>query len=322
MGLFSLLFGAGIILFIERAETRATRPALLSLWRNALLLGIGILHTLLWDGDVLVVYAIAALFLIALRRISARWLIAVGVFIFLLSVPAAFLMQYIANTTGAPLYGIWELADSATATPPGPAQEAGYLLPGLTAAAYFARGLGLALVGAGLYRLGFMQGSMLDGVYRRVAGIGLGVGLPLALAGVIVTDLGEYAAPVAFIGQIPNTLGTIPAALGYMSLIILWSRRGDSWLKRRLAAAGRMALTNYLSQTVLGILTLSVLLGDVSVNRTGLLIFCLAVWALQLWWSAAWLSRFQFGPAEWLWRVATYRRGQQLRRAGAQLGFS
>lgn len=194
--------------------------------------------------------------------------------------------------------------------------------PGLTAAAYFARGLGLALVGAGLYRLGFMQGSMPDGVYRRVAGIGLGVGLPLALAGVIVTDLGDYAAPVSFIGQIPNTLGTIPAALGYMSLIILWSRRGDSWLKRRLAAAGRMALTNYLSQTVLGILTLSVLLGDVSVNRTGILIFCLAVWALQLWWSSAWLSRFRFGPAEWLWRVATYRRGQQLRRAGAQLGFS
>ena len=151
MGLFSLLFGAGIILFIERAETRATRPALLNLWRNALLLGIGILHTLLWDGDVLVVYAIAALFLIALRRLSARWLIAVGVFIFLLSVPAAFLMQYIANTTGAPLYGIWELADSATATPPGPAPETGYLLPGLTAAAYFARGLGHDTRCAGIY---------------------------------------------------------------------------------------------------------------------------------------------------------------------------
>ena len=324
MGLFSLLFGAGIILFIERAETRATRPALLNLWRNALLLGIGILHTLLWDGDVLVVYAIAALFLIALRRLSARWLNAVGVFIFLLSVPAAFLMQYIADATGAPLYGIWELADSATATAPGPgpAQETGYLPPGLTAAAYFARGLGLAPVGAGLYRLGFMQGSMPDETYRRVAGIGLGIGLPMALAGVIVTHLGDYAAPVAFSGQIPNTLGTIPAALGYMSLIILWSRRGDSWLKRRLAAAGRMALTNYLSQTVLGILTLSVLLGDVSVSRTGILIFCLAVWALQLWWSSAWLSRFRFGPAEWLWRVATYCRGQQLRRAGAQLGFN
>ena len=230
-------------------------------------------------------------------------------------------MQYIANTTGTPLYGIGESEDSATATPPRPAQEAGYLWPRLTAAAYFARGLGLTLVGAGLYRLGLMQGSMPDETYRRVAGIGLGIGLPLALAGVIVTHLGDYAAPVAFSGQIPNTLGTIPAGLGYMSLIILWSRRGDNWLKRRLAA-GRMALTNYLSQTVPGILTLSVLPGDVSVNRTGILIFCLAVWALQLCRSLAWLSRFRFGPAEWLWRVATYRRGQKLRRAGAQLGFN
>ena len=48
MGIFSLLFGAGILLFIERAEARGGRPVLLNLWRNALLLGIGILHTLLW----------------------------------------------------------------------------------------------------------------------------------------------------------------------------------------------------------------------------------------------------------------------------------
>ena len=315
MGLFSLLFGAGIFLFIERAETRAARPALLNLWRNALLLGIGVLHSLLWDGDVLVVYAVAALFLIALRRLSARWLIAVGVFIFLLSVPAAFLAQYIANTTDAPLYDIWEPADSAMATPSGRARDIGYLLQGLTLAAYFVRGLGLILIGAGLYRLGFMQGSMPARTYRLVAGIGLGVGLPLAVAGVIVTALGDYAMTVAFIGQIPNTLGTIPAALGYLSLIILWNQRGGNWLQRRLVAAGRMALTNYLSQTVLGILILAVLLDDVSVNRTGILVFCFAVWALQLWWSQAWLNRFRFGPAEWLWRVATYRRGQRLRRA-------
>ena len=52
---------------------------------------------------------------------------------------------------------------------------------------------------------------------------------------------------------------------------------------------------------------MTTLLGNVDfVNRGAVLVFVFAVWALQLWWSEAWLSRFLFGPAEWLWRVATY----------------
>ena len=173
----------------------------------------------------------------------------------------------------------------------------------------------MILMGAGLYRLGFMNGGMSTRTYRLTAAIGLGLGLPLAAASVIATAMGDYSREVAFIGQVPNTLGTIPASLGYMSLIVLWNRGGDNRLKRRLRAVGRMALTNYLSQTVLGVLVLTVLLDDVAVNRSGILLFVLAVWAVQLWWSQAWLDRFRFGPAEWLWRVATYRQGQPLRRA-------
>ena len=119
----------------------------------------------------------------------------------------------------------------------------------------------------------------------------------------------------AFIGQIPNILGTFPASLGYMSLIILWNNRGDNRLKERLRSVGRMALTNYLMQTVLGVILLTTLLGDVDLaNRGVILIFVFAVWALQVWWSKAWLSRFQFVPAEWIWQVATYRKVQPLRR--------
>ena len=72
MGLFSLLFGAGVMLFIERAESRGGRAALLNLWRNALLLGIGLLHYQLWDGDVLMVYAVCSVALLALRRLPPR----------------------------------------------------------------------------------------------------------------------------------------------------------------------------------------------------------------------------------------------------------
>ena len=325
MGLFSLLFGAGILLFIERAEARESHPILLNLWRNALLLGIGVLHTLLWDGDVLVVYALSAVVLVGLRKLPARALIAVGAVVFLLSVPNALLMQHIADTTDVSLIGLWEPVDgqgaetlwrmSTGGTPgAGHARALGNTMEELTILGYFLRGLGLILMGAGLYRTGFMSGAMPARIYRLNAAVGLGAGLSLATLGVVITALGDYSREVAFIGQVPNTLGTIPASLGFMSLIILWNRSRDHWLKRRLMATGRMALTNYLSQTILGMLTLNVLLGDVAVTRTGILVFCLGVCGLQLWWSPAWLSRFRFGPAEWLWRVGTYRKGQPLRR--------
>ena len=325
MGLFSLLFGAGILLFIERAEARESHPILLNLWRNALLLGIGVLHTLLWDGDVLVVYALSAVVLVGLRKLPARTLIAVGAVVFLLSVPNALLMQHIADTTDVSLIGLWEPVDgqgaetlwrmSTGGTPgAGHARALGNTMEELTILGYFLRGLGLILMGAGLYRTGFMSGAMPARIYRLNAAVGLGAGFSLATLGVVITALGDYSREVAFIGQVPNTLGTIPASLGFMSLIILWNRSRDHWLKRRLMATGRMALTNYLSQTILGMLTLNVLLGDVAVTRTGILVFCLGVCGLQLWWSPAWLSRFRFGPAEWLWRVGTYRKGQPLRR--------
>ena len=307
MGLFSLLFGAGMILFIDRASERGRPAALLNLWRNALLLIIGVIHLLFWDGDVLTVYAVSSVFLIALRKLPNWMLISVGAIVFMLSVACTLLAQYMADTTGASLSGFWTPGEISTEEAIG----APFLL------GYFLRASGLILVGAGLYRTGFMNGGLPARTYRLTAIVGLAVGLSLAAAGVVVTAVNDYSREVAFVGQIPNTLGTIPCSLGYMSLIILWNNRADNWLKQRLRAVGRMALTNYLAQTVLGVLVLTTLLGDIDfVNRSAVLVFVLAVWALQLWWSQAWSSRFLFGPAEWLWRVATYRTGQPLRRPG------
>ena len=103
MGLFSLLFGAGMILFIDRASERGRRAVWLNLWRNALLLIIGVLHLLLWDGDVLTVYAVSSVFLIALRKLPNWMLISVGAIVFMLSVACTLLAQYMADTTGASL---------------------------------------------------------------------------------------------------------------------------------------------------------------------------------------------------------------------------
>ena len=301
MALFSLLFGAGMVLFIDRAREKRARAVLLNLWRNALLFMIGILHFALWDGDVLTVYALSALFLIALRGLPSWMLVAVGAAVFAVSIGFTLILQDMANVPERSLSGLWT---------PGEADvEDTIWLPFL--AGYFLRGLGLILVGAGLYRIGFMNGGFSARTYRLTAAVGLAVGLPLAAAGVVIAEVNDYSRDIAFLHQVPNTVGTIPAALGYMSLIILWNNRPDDRLKRRLRAVGRMALTNYLAQTVLGVLVLTTLLGDVDfINRSLVLLFVIAVWALQLWWSQAWLSRFLFGPAEWAWRVATYRSGQ------------
>ena len=304
MGMFSLLFGAGIMLFIDRAAGRERRPVLLNLWRNLLLLGIGVLHYQLWEGDVLMLYAGASVFLLALRGLSAKALIALGSCVQLLPVGGYVAAQLAADGFDLSLAGIWTDPGEEIRDPIGLAMLF----------AYVASGTGMILLGAGLYRLGFIQGTCLPGTYRLTAIWGLGIGLPLAAMGVAFVAWSGFSSEVAFIGQIPNHLGTIPATLGYLSLVILWNKRGNNRLKARLTAAGRMALTNYLSQTLLGLGAVTLVLANAGLGRSGLLALVVCIWAVQLWWSQAWLARFRYGPAEWLWRVATYRSGQPFRR--------
>lgn len=306
MGLFSLLFGAGMILFVDRAASRGRRALGLYLWRNALLMGIGLLHFLIWSGDILMVYAVSSVCLILARKLGNRALITSGILAFALSVPLALLAQAYADSSGISLQGIWT---------PGETTAENADLAGLALLAYFPRALGMMVLGAGLFRAGFLGGTWPAGRYRAVAVVGLPIGLGLAAVGVLVTAAGDYESGVAFVGQIPNTIGTLPASLGYLSLIVLWNNRPDSRLKQLLRAVGRLALTNYLAQSVLGVLVLTFWLGGAEeVNRAAILVFVGAVWALQIWWSQMWLNQFLYGPAEWLWRCATYRNLQSIRR--------
>ena len=102
--------------------------------------------------------------------------------------------------------------------------------------------------------------------------------------------------------------------MGYLGLIALWNQRVTTALHGRLRAVGRMALTNYLTQTVLGVVLLPALLHPEAATRSGIAVFVVAVWVAQLLWSKAWLARFRFGPFEWAWRCATYGSLQRLRR--------
>ena len=311
MGLFSLLFGAGIVLFADRAGAGGRRPVGLSLWRNLLLLAIGLVHYQFWDGDVLTFYALSAPVVIALRRVYPAVLIAAGTLIVLTSGASAVWAQtLIDDPFGQIGGGYWKAEGSLT----GVAELWFYF-------EFYVRALGMMLIGAALYRLGMLDGSRGPAFYRRMALIGLAVGLPLSALGLVMVAVDGFSPDTALAGTAPNTVATIPVTLGYLALVALWNgRTGPDHsrlrLRARVRAAGRMALTNYLTQTALCLIVLEGLLGSVEMTRTGVAVFVVAVWALQLWWSQAWLNRFRFGPAEWLWRCATYRTRQPLRHQG------
>lgn len=304
MGLFSMLFGAGIVVFADRAEAKGRRPVLLSLWRNLLLLGIGLVHTAFWDGDVLTVYAICAPLLLMLRNRSARALFILGGAAMAASALSLALAQRSIDGTVADLGWIWFDVDN------DPVDAA--LIPFIGDA--FLRALGMMLIGVGLYRAGIMHGTKPAAFYRRMVVWGFAIGLPLTTAGVIAVAARDFDGDVALIGMVPNTAATIPIALGYLGLISLWNQRPDTPRHEIVRSVGRMALTNYLTQTALGLLVLRVVFDFGTLGRSQLLVFVVVVWLLQLAWSKPWLDRFRFGPLEWLWRMVTYRSWQPLRR--------
>jgi len=301
MGLFSMLFGAGIVLFAERAAAKGRHSVLLSLWRNGLLLMMGVVHFMVWDGDVLLLYALCSPAVLALRRLPPKFLLALGGACYLVVVTASWYVQSSLRSYSSVLIDFWHYGDYYGVV------ETWFLID------VFGRALGAMLIGAALYRTGVISGRRTPSFYRRLAAWGLGIGLPLSAGGFALMAGSGFDIDWAISGTIPNTLATVPICLGYLSLIALWNTAGGSTMRQRVRAAGRMALTNYLTQTAMGLLILGALFDDADLSRSTITVFVVTVWALQLWWSNAWMDRFSFGPVEWLWRCATYRRLQPLR---------
>jgi uncharacterized protein len=303
MALFSLLFGAGIVVFADRAEAKGLRPAALSMWRNVLLLCIGALHSILWEGDILVVYALCAPILLMLRRRSPRLLLGAGTALVLSSALIAVIAQTEIPADGTGLGSYWFVDGGPIGDAPGV-----FLISD-----FFLRALGMMLIGVGLFRLHVVQGTRDPVVYRTMMRWGLGLGVPIATAGVIVQIANDWDPSIAVIGEAPNTLATIPIALGYLGAISLWNQRRPTGAHRGLRAVGRMALTNYLLDTMLGVLVFRGIFDLGDATRTTIAMFVVVVWTAQVWWSTWWLERFRFGPLEWGWRCLTYRKIQPFR---------
>jgi uncharacterized protein len=336
-GLFTLLFGAGMYLFMEKAWARgATRG--LQAWRLTILALFGMVHFfLIWPGDILFYYALFGFIALACIKWSVKTQITVGLSGYMLGV----------LLLGAGLTMPWLIADTpfGQSTPelaeqraetiaeidnalahgevPNAAIAAGdygtlvmhrvteqWFEPLANAFLFGFETLPLMLIGMAMYRIGFFSGGVPRAKLLRWGWIALIAGALAHLAiGLAVQAYGfsYYATLAGFVGW--SMLPRLWMVLGLAALLVAWAPSATGWLGERVRAAGRAAFTNYLGTSVVMMFVFHGwalgLFGEL--NRPQLYIVVALAWAAMLAWSKPWLDRYRYGPLEWLWRCMTYR---------------
>jgi uncharacterized protein len=336
--LFSLLFGIGFAIQIGRLEQRGegTKRYLRRLF---VLFLFGLAHLLLlWLGDILALYALMGAVLLLFRRASDRALLVWAVAMWAIPILWAAAIHFAGfhpdrpiydvafrtiaatglNLSGGPL-PVFQSADILSHLKAHPG-EALIRLADLVYQMRFTKVLGMFLIGLWVGRQAiYADAAQYRPLLRRVAMVGLGVGLPLSAVKAVLMMWPGDKPGIEFAGELVYCLATPTLALGYaaaFTLLWLGARRRAAEIA---APAGRMALTNYLMQTMLQ----SAIFygwGLGLIGKFGLIIIppmAAGIFALQIFYSRWWLSRYRFGPAEWLWRSATYGAAQPMRREAA-----
>jgi uncharacterized protein len=176
--------------------------------------------------------------------------------------------------------------------------------------------LGMMLLGMALLKYGVLTGAASRRVYATLLLAGYAIGLSVNLYETSTLIRGGFSQDAKLTALLTYDLGRIPMTLGHVGLIGLLCRSwGSSAPLRTLAAVGRMALTNYLAQSVICLFVFTgaglALYGQL--ERYELYYVVAAIWIAQLLLSPLWLRHFRFGPAEWLWRSLTHWQRQPLR---------
>ena len=329
--LFSLLFGIGFSVFIRHAMEKGADERRLFRRRLVGLLLIGLVHTLLiWFGDILVTYALLGFALIPFLRKDdrtvLRWAVAMFLVPLALYTAGAVVMALSgaqAPRPGGPLPPVMANAVDAFAHGSYPEIVKGNVVFTLANIArriglmFFPRMFGMFLVGLWIGR------NLLDDIgahgplLRRAAVWGFGIGLPVAVLGHWVDGAEHLPMPlVIFLDGVTKSVAVPALALGYGAGLTLLFRSAPALLNA-IAPVGRMALTNYLLHSVAGV----VIFYGIGFGLFGTLSLlpafavALSFFLVQIVTSRIWLSRFAFGPAEWVWRNFTYQRRFPLARA-------
>jgi uncharacterized protein len=342
-GLFTLLFGAGLYLFMERAWARgATRK--LQAWRLIILIAFGLIHFyLIWPGDILFYYGVYGLVLLACMKWEAATQMRVGLFGYGLGVlfyAVVMSLPWLIMDTG---FGQMEGMEEGRANLQTGMEDAFAMSARMTELIrsgdyggvialrisefagqqtssiflFFLETVPIMLIGMALYRMGFFSGAFDAAKMKKWGWIGMIVGAMGYLVAALAAKAGGltyYGTLAAFVGWTP--LSQLPTVLGLAALLVVYAPSATGWLGERVRAAGRAAFTNYLGTSVVMMFVFHGwglgLFGEL--NRPQLYGVVLLTCALMLAWSKPWLDRFGYGPLEWLWRCLTYRTVFSLRR--------
>jgi uncharacterized protein len=316
--IFAFLFGLGFYIFMSRAEAKGKPMNQLFVRRLLLLLVIGISHgILLWTGDILNMYAVQGFWLLLFYRRNPKtifiWSI-VLVALFTAFSFFAFPISMTATTSIVPSgleynpyddYGADLISRSIFMLIYGISNWIGYLPEVL-----------------GLFLLGLYCGKI--NLFNRVGELAKKIRMAQIISFVLAV---LFSIPILMYYNIYELYdsrkiyffiflsGKSLAVFYVTTLILLFQKPKLQALLRPFSYVGRMALTNYLFQTIITVLVVPLFISNVAAYPLWVTtIYCIVLYAIQVGISKWWLARFEFGPMEWLWRMGTYWQVQPIKR--------
>ncbi len=335
--IFSLLFGWGLAIQMQRREENKLKPVSFARRRLFFMLLLGLAHiVLLWVGDIVAFYAMLGFVLLAIRKCKDRTLFITAVVLILLPV-LLYYLKMVWSPIRTPEFFLRETAISVDEKITGITSFEEYLvfvsgmdyfdLVKSNIAGFFWRYQDLFFQSRipkvlGMFILGYLLGR--NGRYKSliknyklllIIGIcGLAIGLPanFYMAGISSGDYYDLKQQ-GFYKTIAYALGVAPLAIGYVAFFFLLGSTGfGKRMVQVLSPVGRMAFSNYIFQSIVA----TIFFLPFGLNMLGKLgsvhqaLFAITVFFLQVLISSIWLHYFQFGPVEWLWRSATYKKAQ------------
>ncbi len=334
MTIFSMLFGAGIIVMTGRCEATGRPSVGLHYRRMGWLLMFGVLHAhLLWYGDILYFYALCGMVAYWFRKLPPWLLIVLGLIALSVTSGISLLFGFTIETFVDQVRADWNPPPEAINAEIAAYQgswwdQMGYRVPeaikfetSIFLVFLGWRAGGLMLVGMALFKLGVFSARRSAGVYLALVAAAAVIGAPVIIYGIQRNFAANWDVTYSmFLGGQFNYWASLLVSLGWVGLVMLACKTAAAGaITRPLAAVGRMALTNYLMQTII---CTTIFYGHGfgkfgEFSRVEQLLTVLGVLAFQLIVSPIWLRYFRFGPFEWLWRSLTYLKLQPMRREAA-----